>query len=171
MHNRSMRTATLPILAVVTMACVEGGGVAEEPRVVDSSVTDVSVAETTIFPVDDAIADYGVEEVEIADAAPGATTITLTIDGTECKSITCPAGFPYVVGCAVSLSGSSNQVCIVHVAGSPTVIFKEGQACGSTSVRGTVTCSTDPGAPLDTSNCRVNKTKPLYITSLGACPG
>ena len=164
----------LVIFAVFLAGCVTGGGVSEATPADAAAATDASdasVSEASIFPVEDAWADYGVEEVAVPEVATGATTIVLTIDGTECKSITCPAEFPYVVGCDLSFGGSSSQVCIVHQGDSSTVLFKEGQSCGSASVRGTVTCGTTPGAALDAGNCKVNKSKPLYIPSLAFCPG
>lgn len=146
------------------------GGGSDEPRS-DAAVDSAAQGEVSIFPVEDAFADYGVEDVFVPEPEVGAKTIDLTIDGIECKTITCPASFPFVVGCSISMNGSSSQACIVHQSGGSSVIFKEGQGCGSVYVKGTVTCSSEPGPPLDATTCRVNKGKPLYITSLSMCPG
>ncbi len=172
-----LRRSALFLLLVASPACATANGAADEAAP-DASVkapSDASVdapgSEGTIFPVDDALADYGVEDVTVADAEVGAKTIDLLIDGIECRTITCPTAYPYVVGCSISMNGSSGQACIAHAEGASVVTFKEGQSCGGVYVKGIVTCSADPGPPLDATNCIVNKPKALYIASLSLCPG
>lgn len=140
-----------------------------QPIAIDSgTVADDTGSVVDSATIEDTSSDTGSTESEPPEVGP--MTTTLTIDTSECKAITCPSSHPYVVGCKVNVGGASNQLCIVHVAGSTTVTFKEGQSCGAETVKGTVTCSTAMGTGLDTTNCTSNKTKPLYITAIGMCP-
>ncbi len=161
-------------LLLVGVGCATGAEDSDTPTPKSDGGADTLVEDTTVASGDSAPLDTSVDtgpifEVESPDADP--VTTTLSLDTTECKSIACPASHPYVVGCSVVVGGSSSQLCVVHVAGSTTVTFKEGQSCGGESVKGTITCSTAMGAGLNATNCTSNKPKPLYITAIGACPG
>lgn len=158
---------------VLGVGCATGGEDSELPRPdggVDTlTATDTSEPSADSGPPMETSVDTGpIFETEPPDADP--MTTTLAIDTTECKLIACPASHPYVVGCSVVVGGSSSQLCVVHTAGSTTVNFKEGQSCGGEAVKGTIVCSTAMGTGLDATNCTSNKSKPLYITAIGACP-
>jgi hypothetical protein len=137
---------------------------------------DAAADSAAIFPTEDSSAemetstDTGMVAADTAPADTGPMTTTLAIDTTECKAIACPASHPYIVGCKVVVGGDSGQVCIVATAASMSVTFKEGQSCGGETVKGSITCSTAMGTGLDATNCTTNKTKPLYIASIGSCP-
>jgi hypothetical protein len=170
------------ICALIGCATAGDDFEAQPGRRVDASVNDSTNLDTS-FAADTAVVDSAIAETT-ADTTPmvdsatmmevametGPMTTTLAIDTTECKAIACPASHPYVVGCKVTVGGDSSQLCIVYTAGSTSVTFKEGQSCGGETVKGSITCSTEPGTALTTTNCTSNKTKPLYITTIGACP-
>ena len=176
------------LVACITLAgCATGDGEEGSTPAKDAAATDAVGDSRSIFAVDDTATspepepgpdDTGASPAEDSTApAPdtrpvdtGPATLAITIDGIECRVITCPSTHPYVVGCSISMSGLSTQGCAVHVPGGSTVLFKEGQSCGDIAVKGTVVCSTAPGMGLNKTNCPTDKSTQLYVTTIGACP-
>jgi len=103
------------------------------------------------------------------DAGGCTVDVTLDVDG-DCVKATCPPEAPYVVGCAVTFIGDTPCGCVANAPGSPFIFLKEGKICDAGHLTGTLKCSCAPGAPLDATNCPINKKWPYYPTSAAGCP-
>jgi hypothetical protein len=87
-------------------------------------------------------------------------TVDLSVSGDCVCSSPCPPEAPYPVGCDVTFSGGDDRGCVA-TAGA-RIYFQEGDACGSGSLKGKLTCSSEPGAGLNAANCPINKSKKTY---------
>lgn len=105
-----------------------------------------------------------------------ALNVTVNLSG-DCLDAACPAQAPYPIGCQITFSGSDSQGCVsVYTDGTGRVYFQEGNKCCTVfggdcgHVQGTLICSSQPGPGLDSTNCPMNKTTPVYTTNSGTCP-
>ncbi|MCC6216529.1 MAG: hypothetical protein IT376_16825 [Polyangiaceae bacterium] len=94
--------------------------------------------------------------------------LTVNLDG-DCLTASCPPQAPYPIGCNVVFSGGDHRGCVANAGGS-LVYFQEGDACGAGNVSGTLTCSSQPGAPLSAANCAINKSTKYYPPTPSGCP-
>lgn len=168
-------------IAVVVVGCTTASGddVETARRPSDDASADAAERDSSsIFPVEDtapveedasAAIDTGAA-MDTAVVEDTTSTLTVTVDTLECRTIICPLTHPYVVGCNVTMGGASSIACAANVTTGRTIVFKEGQSCGDISVRGTVTCSTAAGSGLTRETCVMNKPTPLYVSTLSACP-
>lgn len=95
--------------------------------------------------------------------------VSINISG-DCVTVDCPADAPYPVACAVNFVGDTPHGCVASTPTTSTVFFKEGVVCDAGYLVGSLTCSCQPGAGLDASNCSINKANKHYKGSAGECP-
>ncbi len=95
--------------------------------------------------------------------------VPVDIDG-DCVRAACPAWAPYPVGCNLVMDGGDNRGCVASTVTGSEVYFQEGNVCGAGHVMGTLTCSSQPGAPLDQQNCALNKSKKFFVQNPDDCP-
>ena len=168
------------------LGCSASGG-ASDTTAVDANTNDVTVdtAKTPEAAVDTALDDttteestpgdaiFPTEDTSIGDVSGCADCIDIAVSVADCGSVTCPAAYPYPVGCSITMGGTDSRGCVVHASGSPMVTFKVGSACSGTAdgiVKGIVRCSKTIGAPLNATSCPINKPSKYYPMSLSGCP-
>lgn len=88
----------------------------------------------------------------------------------DCVTASCPADYPYPVGCDVAFSPGDDRGCVASTPTSATVYFQAGDECDKGVVGGTLRCANTPGSALDATSCTINKPVPIYATSPGGCP-
>jgi len=88
----------------------------------------------------------------------------------DCLTASCPAMAPYPVGCNITMGGGDCRGCVANTPTSSKVYFQEGNNCGAGYVKGTLYCSSKPGAGLNASNCQINKKKKYYPKNKSGCP-
>ena len=96
-------------------------------------------------------------------------TLELMIDG-DCVTVECPPEAPYPIACEIEFQGEDSRGCVANTVGDSVVFLKEGNDCGVGAVRGTLTCSAQPGTGLNADNCPMNKPNGFYPSSGDACP-
>lgn len=140
---------------------------------VDTNVTmEASPEDTTVAPTD---AIFPTEEdVAISDVKSCDGCIDVDVNVVECAPVSCPAAFPFVVGCSIKMGGSGFTGCVAHAPGSASVAFKIGSGCGSMAIEpkitGLIRCSKVDGPQLDAMNCPISTPIRRYVSSLAACP-
>lgn len=117
------------------------------------------------------ICDNGLDDNCDGQQDEGCTiNVDVDIDG-DCVSAYCPPQAPYPIGCNITMSGNDPRGCVANSSGSAQVYFQEGDKCGAGHVSGTLQCSSQkPSTPLDSTNCPINKSQPIYATSPNGCP-
>lgn len=95
--------------------------------------------------------------------------VPVDIDG-DCVKASCPAWAPYPVGCNIVMDGGDSRGCVASTVTSSEVYFQEGNVCGAGRVTGTLTCSSQPGAPLSQQTCAINKSDKLFVERSNQCP-
>ncbi|MFT3927751.1 MAG: hypothetical protein QM778_34810 [Myxococcales bacterium] len=107
-----------------------------------------------------------------------AVDVPVNIDG-DCVTAECPAWAPYPVGCDLVMEGGDSRGCVASTPSSPSVYFKEGDACpilggvlggDSGHISGKLLCSSQQGKALNAENCALNKQDKLYPSSASGCP-
>lgn len=175
------------VLLALLMGCSASGGASDLPNV-DASKNDVTVdtataeevaVDTAMEMIDTAAetapgdAIFPVEDTSIGDVGGCADCVDVPVNVPDCGSVSCPAEYPNVVGCSITMGGTDSRGCVAHASGSPTVSFQVGSACSGTAdgfVTGVVRCSKTPGAALNAKSCPISKPTKLYVSSLSACP-
>lgn len=115
------------------------------------------------------ICDNGVDE-DCDGQDPGCVVdVDIFLLG-DCITASCPSTHPYPVGCEVFFSPGDDRGCIASTPGSSAVYFQAGDQCSAGLVTGTLSCSTQMGAPLDAASCPINKPIPIYASSPSGCP-
>ena len=95
--------------------------------------------------------------------------LMVDIDG-DCVTATCPPQAPYPIACNITMAGNDPRGCVASQPNLSDVYFQEGDNCGAGHVTGTLTCSSQPGAPLDANNCPINKSQKFYVGQPNGCP-
>jgi hypothetical protein len=103
------------------------------------------------------------------EGCPTIVTVTVNLDG-DCVTARCPPEAPYPVGCDITMAGGDSRGCVASTPTSPVVYFQEGDRCGAGHVTGTLDCSSEPGAPLNATNCPINKPTRYYPADRSGCP-
>ena len=105
----------------------------------------------------------------VDEGCPTIVEVDVDLDG-DCVTASCPAAAPYPVGCDIVMDGRDPRGCVASDPTRSVVYFQEGDACGSGHVSGTLSCSSEPGAGLDETNCVINKDTRYYPRDRGGCP-
>jgi len=96
--------------------------------------------------------------------------LVIAIDVTgDCITASCPATYPYPVACDLEFHGGDPRGCVASSPGESVVYLQEGNDCDAGRVTGTLTCSTEPGPPLDATSCPIAKEDPTYATDPADC--
>lgn len=88
----------------------------------------------------------------------------------DCITASCPSSHPYPVGCEVFFSPGDDRGCIASTPATSAVYFQAGDQCNAGLVTGTLSCSTQMGAPLSAATCPINKPVPIYASAPAGCP-
>ncbi|MBI5511063.1 MAG: putative metal-binding motif-containing protein [Deltaproteobacteria bacterium] len=103
------------------------------------------------------------------EGCPCNETVSVDLTG-DCLTVACPSWAPYPVGCAITMGGDDNRGCVASRPGGRGVYLQEGDRCNGGKVTGSLQCACQPGAPLDASNCPINKRYKIYVTDPTQCP-
>ena len=104
--------------------------------------------------------------------------VPVDING-DCLAAFCPPQAPYPVGCNINMQGGDSRGCVANAPGNPGVYFQEGDQCPNPlcpwcdagHITGTLLCSSQPPtAPLNATNCPINKPDKFYPTDPSGCP-
>lgn len=113
--------------------------------------------------------DGGGPEGTDAGGSSGPLTVPINLYG-DCVTARCPPEAPYPVGCSVFFSPGDDRGCVASAPTDSVVYFQAGDQCNVGFVSGHLLCSTVPGAPLDDTNCPINKPVQIHVRDRAMCP-